>query len=66
MVGTDKDHWAEMENIIELFKNKGINYPIYIMPLGSREEDQKTYEDYMIEFLGIPQDVIAKDKELVD
>ena len=32
----------------------------------SREEDQKTYEDYMIEFLGIPQDVIAKDKELVD
>ena len=43
VVGTDKDHWAEMENIIELFKNKGINYPIYIMPLGSREEDQKEF-----------------------
>ena len=31
----------------------------------SREEDQKTYEDYMIEFLGIPQDIVAKDKESV-
>ena len=31
----------------------------------SREEDQKTYEDYMIEFLGIPQEVVAKDKESV-
>ena len=32
----------------------------------SREEDQKTYEGYMIEFLGIPQDVVAKDKESVN
>ncbi len=31
----------------------------------SREEDQKTYEDYMIEFLGIPQDIVAEDKESV-
>ncbi|MBI69539.1 MAG: hypothetical protein CMJ38_05955 [Phycisphaerae bacterium] len=31
----------------------------------SREEDQKTYEDYMIEFLGIPQDIVAMDKESV-
>ena len=28
----------------------------------SREEDQKVYEDYMVEFLGIPSEVIEKDR----
>ena len=28
----------------------------------SREEDQKSYEDNMIEFLSIPADVVAKDR----
>jgi len=29
----------------------------------SREEDQKSYEDYMIEFLGIPSEVIEQDRK---
>ena len=29
----------------------------------SREEDQKSYEDYMVEFLGIPSNVIEEDKK---
>ena len=29
----------------------------------SRKEDQKSFEEYMVEFLGVPNDVIAQDKE---
>ena len=29
----------------------------------SRKEDQKSFEEYMIEFLGVPNDVEAQDKE---
>ena len=30
-----------MEDIIKLFRKFGIDYPVYIMPIGSRKEDQK-------------------------
>ena len=29
----------------------------------SREEDQKSYEDYMIEFLGIPSEIVEQDRK---
>ena len=29
----------------------------------SREEDQKSFEDYMIEFLGVPAEVVEKDRK---
>jgi len=29
----------------------------------SREEDQKAYEDYMIEFLGVPSEVVEEDRK---
>lgn len=29
----------------------------------SREEDQKSYEDYMVEFLGVPSDIVNEDRE---
>jgi len=31
----------------------------------SREEDQKAYEDYMIEFLGVPSDIVELDRKVV-
>ena len=30
----------------------------------SREEDQKSFEDYMIEFLGVPAEVVEKDRKV--
>ena len=41
VLGTEDEHWIEMEGIVKLFKKYGIEYPVYIMPIGSREEDQK-------------------------
>ena len=28
----------------------------------SREEDQKVYEDYMVEFLSIPKEIVNQDR----
>ena len=41
VLGVEDEHWFEMEDIIKLFRKFGIDYPVYIMPIGSREEDQK-------------------------
>ena len=41
VLGTNIEQWEEMEDIIKLFRKYGIEYPVYIMPVGSREEDQK-------------------------
>ena len=41
VLGTEDEHWIEMEEVIRLFKKYGVEYPVYIMPIGSREEDQK-------------------------
>ncbi|MBT4531054.1 MAG: hypothetical protein HOC27_07590, partial [Phycisphaerae bacterium] len=29
----------------------------------SREEDQQSYEDYMIEFLGVPNEIVEQDRK---
>ena len=41
VLGTNIEQWEEMEDVIKLFRKYGIEYPVYIMPVGSREEDQK-------------------------
>ena len=41
MLGTHNNHWEEMEEVLQILRKYGINYPVYIMPVGAREEDQK-------------------------
>lgn len=37
----DKDQqWHEMEDVIANFKSQGVNYPVWVMPVGAREEEQ--------------------------
>jgi len=36
-----KECWEEIEYVIRLFRARGINYPIWIMPIGATEETQK-------------------------
>jgi 6-pyruvoyltetrahydropterin 2'-reductase len=40
VVGNDDEQWNEMESVIEQFKKAGINYPVWVMPTGAREEEQ--------------------------
>jgi 7-carboxy-7-deazaguanine synthase len=41
VLGTHNNHWEEMEEVLQILRKYGINYPVYIMPVGAREEDQK-------------------------
>ena len=29
-----------MEEVLKLFRDAGVDYPVYIMPVGAREEEQ--------------------------
>ena len=41
VVGPEKDQWDELDEVIALFREEGINYPIWIMPTGARLEEQE-------------------------
>jgi len=36
-----KECWEEVEHVIRLFRANGVNFPIWIMPIGATEETQK-------------------------
>lgn len=36
-----EDSWNEIEEVIQLFRNAGVKYPVWIMPLGGTLEGQK-------------------------
>ena len=40
VVGPDDREWEEMEEVIKLFKAEGVDWPIWVMPTGAREEEQ--------------------------
>ena len=40
VVGPDDKEWEEMEEVIKLFKAEGVDWPIWVMPTGAREEEQ--------------------------
>ena len=40
VVGDKDEEWNEMESVIEQFKKAGVEYPIWVMPTGAREEEQ--------------------------
>ena len=36
-----EDSWNEIEEVVQIFRNAGVTYPVWIMPLGGTVEGQK-------------------------
>lgn len=41
VLGNSKDQWDELDGIVKKFRSFGIEWPIFIMPVGALEEDQQ-------------------------
>ena len=39
-MGDSEEQWQELEDTIKKFRDAGIDYPVWIMPVGAREEEQ--------------------------
>ena len=42
VVGASRREWEELENTVRKFRQAGIDWPVWIMPTGAREEEQTT------------------------
>ncbi len=40
VLGDVQEQWDEMDSVVELFRKEGINWPVWVMPVGAREEEQ--------------------------
>jgi organic radical activating enzyme len=40
VIGDVEEQWQEMEQVIGELRLRGINWPVWVMPVGAREEDQ--------------------------
>jgi 7-carboxy-7-deazaguanine synthase len=40
VVGEADREWDEMESTVEKFRSAGVDWPVWIMPVGAREEEQ--------------------------
>jgi len=40
VLGHAEREWDEMEEVLKLFRDAGVDYPVFIMPVGAREEEQ--------------------------
>ena len=40
VVGEADREWDEMEQAVEKFRSAGVDWPVWIMPVGAREEEQ--------------------------
>jgi len=40
VLGDQDEQWTEMEEVLKLFRAEGVDYPVWIMPVGAREEEQ--------------------------
>lgn len=40
VVGQTQEEWDELDEVIEMFRAAGVDYPVTIMPVGAREEEQ--------------------------
>lgn len=40
VVGAEDRMWTELENVINQFRLAGVNYPVWVMPVGATEEAQ--------------------------
>lgn len=41
VVGPEQEQWDELDEVVELFRQAGVKYPVWIMPTGAREEEQR-------------------------
>ena len=41
VLGAQQEQWDEMEEVIKKFRQEGVEWPIWIMPVGAREEEQR-------------------------
>ena len=42
VMGPRKEQWEEMEEVLALFRKAGVQWPVYIMPVGATVEEQET------------------------
>ena len=40
VVGSARREWEELENTVRKFREAGVDWPVWIMPTGAREEEQ--------------------------
>jgi 7-carboxy-7-deazaguanine synthase len=40
VMGNRDEQWTEMESVITQFRDVGVNLPVWVMPVGAREEEQ--------------------------
>jgi 7-carboxy-7-deazaguanine synthase len=40
VMGNKDEQWTEMESVIKQFRDAGVNLPVWVMPVGAREEEQ--------------------------
>jgi 7-carboxy-7-deazaguanine synthase len=40
VVGNRDEQWTEMESVIKQFRDVGVDLPVWVMPVGAREEEQ--------------------------
>jgi 6-pyruvoyltetrahydropterin 2'-reductase len=40
VVGSKDSEWDEMELVIKKFRDAGVDWPVWVMPVGAREEEQ--------------------------
>ena len=40
VVGEKEREWEEMESVVKQFRDAGVDWPVWIMPTGAREEEQ--------------------------
>jgi organic radical activating enzyme len=40
VVGSEQQQWDEMESVISQFKDHGVDWSVWVMPVGAREEEQ--------------------------
>ena len=39
-MGASRREWEELENTVRKFREAGVDWPVWIMPVGAREEEQ--------------------------
>ena len=42
VMGPRKEQWEEMEEVLAMFREQKIDWPVYIMPVGATVEEQET------------------------
>lgn len=41
VVGPDPEQWEELDEVVDLFRQAGVKWPVWIMPTGARLEEQE-------------------------